>query len=90
MNNKDIAKAIWEQKLEWYLKYLSYRGSVADVVRALNRSNMGCKFDRSEVDQYLATNAEDRKEPLAGMGIMLLEAMAYVIYNKKGSDKCTS
>lgn len=72
----------WNETLAPYLPHVQKRGFVAEVVRQLEAG--GCPTQRQQVDRWLHANPTKRTEPLAGMGMELVEAMDRAVHVMEG------
>lgn len=72
---KDIGTARWERELRPILKQVKTHGFVAELVRELNRISKPRVWYRQQIDRYLHPDPAKRIEPLAGIGLVLIEAV---------------
>lgn len=75
----DIGAVRWARELEPFIKLTKRRGFVARTVRELNRVSQGRKWHRQQIDRWLEPDPEKRSEPLAGIGLVLIDAMKRAI-----------
>jgi hypothetical protein len=71
---QDIGERRWAAELRPVLKMAETRGFVAELVRELNRVSKPKVWMRQQVDRYLHPDPEKRIEPLAGIGLVFLDA----------------
>lgn len=71
---QDIGERRWAAELRPVLKMAETRGFVAELVRELNRVSKPKVWMRQQVDRYLHPDPAKRIEPLAGIGMVFLDA----------------
>lgn len=75
----NIGTVRWNRELEPFIRVVKRRGFVARTVRELNRVSQGRKWHRQQVDRWLDPDPGKRSEPLAGIGLVLIDAMKRAI-----------
>lgn len=86
----DIGSVRWARELEPFLQAVKRRGFVAKTVRELNRVSQGRKWHRQQIDRWLDPDPEKRSEPLAGIGLVLIDAMRRAISGMITDKKASS
>ena len=71
----DAVTERWDRMIAPHLASVKKRGFVAQVVRELERLAPGRTWHRQQVDRWMSPDQEKRIQPLAGVGLLLIDAL---------------